>query len=409
MPHAVLSRGFWRRPIEFELKMNRVVSRLYTDYFLKDGSCERFGMGDIGGSSPNITSKSTSQNQDALAEMPTNHKKGAAQGVKSGRIFVARVPSHVSEEDLRKHFEAYGAVEDAYRPRDFAKNTFRGIGFVTFVDPAAVDRVLAAKHTLGGVEVVVDRATPKELGVGKEQSTEVQQTSLAEADVTLRRHPSVEALANNYPSLLGLRGSFNEQAFDLNFIGNIARMATYPNSNGNNCGPPSNFSEDFSGDVGPQTQGFTSELYDCNQISMLAINSACMMKQPSTPVAADGKGAKVGCSPRLASVRKDKSHKTVTDNFAHVRKVRGGPRIFVGKLSKDTVEQDLADYFGQFGFVMDVYIPRSRENKKEHRGFGFVTFETETSIKRAISLGTHNLKGAQLAIDVAVPESSHGT
>jgi hypothetical protein len=35
-----------------------------------------------------------------------------------------------------------------------------------------------------------------------------------------------------------------------------------------------------------------------------------------------------------------------------------GPRIFVGKLSKDTGEQDVKDHFMRFGFVLDVYLPR---------------------------------------------------
>jgi len=384
------------------LNMNRVVSRLYTDY-LPDGSGERFGMEEIGGPQ-NFSPKGMSP--DALAEKPTNQGTGAAEECTCGRIFVARIPSRVSEEELRKYFEAFGAVEDAYRPRDFAKNTFRGIGFVTFADPAVADHVIATKHSLGGVEVVVDRATPKELCVKKHHSLgTVRQTSVPETEEALRQRPSVETLANNN-SIIGLGGSFNEQAFDLNFFNCIPRMATYPNSNGNNRGPPSNLSEDFSGDVGSQAQGLASELYDSNPVAMLAMNSAGVVKQPGTPAATDGKVAKAGGSPHFSQVKNEKGQKAVTDNFAHVRKVRSGPRVFVGKISKDTVEQDLADYFSQFGFVMDVYIPRSRENKKEHRGFGFVTFETEAAIKRAISQGTHNLKGAVLAIDVAVPESS---
>ena len=37
---------------------------------------------------------------------------------------------------------------------------------------------------------------------------------------------------------------------------------------------------------------------------------------------------------------------------------RAGPRIFVGKLTKETSEVDVKDYFGRFGFVMDVYLPK---------------------------------------------------
>lgn len=35
-----------------------------------------------------------------------------------------------------------------------------------------------------------------------------------------------------------------------------------------------------------------------------------------------------------------------------------GPRIFVGKLNKDTSEQDVKEHFMRFGFVLDVYLPR---------------------------------------------------
>lgn len=66
---------------------------------------------------------------------------------------------------------------------------------------------------------------------------------------------------------------------------------------------------------------------------------------------------------------------------------RGGPRLFVGKLSKDTTEQDLREYFMRYGYVMDVYMPRSKDNKKEHRGFGFVTFETEAAIQVSLCGG----------------------
>lgn len=127
---------------------------------------------------------------------------------------------------------------------------------------------------------------------------------------------------------------------------------------------------------------------------------------------------------------------------------RAGPRIFIGKLSKDTSENDVKDYFSRFGYVMDVYLPKAKvrgpgcaggwgvlgssavpgrqraagaslqpcaaaaavsctpqllltlprppllpqDNKSEHRGFGFVTFETDAAISRVMSAGSHRLK-----------------
>jgi RNA-binding protein Musashi len=42
---------------------------------------------------------------------------------------------------------------------------------------------------------------------------------------------------------------------------------------------------------------------------------------------------------------------------------RAGPRIFIGKLSKDTTEADVKEYFMRFGYVMDVYLPKAKDNK----------------------------------------------
>jgi RNA recognition motif-containing protein len=75
-------------------------------------------------------------------------------------------------------------------------------------------------------------------------------------------------------------------------------------------------------------------------------------------------------------------------------------------LSKETSESDLRAYFGQFGFVLDVYLPRDKLNKKDHRGFGFITYETGASVHRVLSHGTHILHGSTLAIDCAVPRTS---
>ena len=41
---------------------------------------------------------------------------------------------------------------------------------------------------------------------------------------------------------------------------------------------------------------------------------------------------------------------------------------------------------------MDVYMPRDRMNRAEHRGFGFVTFETEAAILRVASYGGHMIR-----------------
>ena len=56
------------------------------------------------------------------------------------------------------------------------------------------------------------------------------------------------------------------------------------------------------------------------------------------------------------------------------------------------------DYFKNFGYVMDVYLPRDKVNRSEHRGFGFVTFETEGAVMRISQHGQHQIKSVISAI-----------
>lgn len=52
----------------------------------------------------------------------------------------------------------------------------------------------------------------------------------------------------------------------------------------------------------------------------------------------------------------------------------------------------MQDYFTRFGYVYDVYMPRDKIKRSEHRGFGFVTFETEAAVQRVAQHGPHQIK-----------------
>lgn len=125
-----------------------------------------------------------------------------------------------------------------------------------------------------------------------------------------------------------------------------------------------------------------------------------MGKAPSVPPPAVPNGSRKSLDSVLHA---GASGRRSSENPA-IQSVRAGPRIFIGKLTKDTSEADVKEYFGRFGFVMDVYMPKAKDNKAEHRGFGFVTFETDAAIKRVVGAGTHKLKGSTIAIDIAMPK-----
>jgi len=119
----------------------------------------------------------------AITTAPSPLPPAGRHAAHPGRLFVARIPPSVSEPSVRAYWERYGPVVDAYLPTKDAGGggggggggeeqlqpdtppppPHRGIGFVTFADPATAAAALAVSpHTLGGAEVAVDVATPKE-------------------------------------------------------------------------------------------------------------------------------------------------------------------------------------------------------------------------------------------------------
>eukprot|EP00899_Mesostigma_viride_P013207 jgi/Mesvir1/21888/Mv01957-RA.1 len=80
------------------------------------------------------------------------------------RIFVGKIPTSVSEAEVKEYFEKYGSMTDAYLPKDFATKRHRGIAFLTFSQPEAVEALMKESHTLGGQALAVDKATPKDSG-----------------------------------------------------------------------------------------------------------------------------------------------------------------------------------------------------------------------------------------------------
>ncbi|XP_032818059.1 TAR DNA-binding protein 43-like isoform X2 [Petromyzon marinus] len=73
-------------------------------------------------------------------------------------------------------------------------------------------------------------------------------------------------------------------------------------------------------------------------------------------------------------------------------------RIFVGRCPEDITPEDLRSFFGQFGDVTDVYIP------KPFRSFGFVTFANE-HVAQSLCGQDVIVKGASVHIASAEPKN----
>lgn len=78
-------------------------------------------------------------------------------------------------------------------------------------------------------------------------------------------------------------------------------------------------------------------------------------------------------------------------------------KLYVGNISWDASDQDLQDYFGQFGTVEEAIIITDRMSGRS-KGFGFVTMSTDEEAQAAIA-GTHekDFMGRPLTVNEARP------
>ncbi|CAF1627148.1 unnamed protein product [Adineta ricciae] len=77
-------------------------------------------------------------------------------------------------------------------------------------------------------------------------------------------------------------------------------------------------------------------------------------------------------------------------------------KIFLGQLPIDFVEQDLSDYFSQFGIIDTIELPMDRE-KSVRRPFGFVSFSSEKSAEEVLRQQRHSVNGASIEVRPAKP------
>ena len=82
-------------------------------------------------------------------------------------------------------------------------------------------------------------------------------------------------------------------------------------------------------------------------------------------------------------------------------------RIYVGNLSFQTTESEVAELFGQFGTVVSCALPNDRETGRP-RGFGFVEMAEEDAKKAITALDGKDFGGRSLRVNEAQPRESRG-
>ncbi|GJN24813.1 hypothetical protein PR202_gb12579 [Eleusine coracana subsp. coracana] len=78
-------------------------------------------------------------------------------------------------------------------------------------------------------------------------------------------------------------------------------------------------------------------------------------------------------------------------------------KIFVGGLPSNVTEADFRRYFEQFGVITDVVVMYDH-NTQRPRGFGFITYDSEDAVDKALHKNFHELNGKMVEVKRAVPK-----
>lgn len=78
----------------------------------------------------------------------------------------------------------------------------------------------------------------------------------------------------------------------------------------------------------------------------------------------------------------------------------GKHRIYMN-VGYDLTEQQLRDFFNQYGTVTDVYLPKHKSGR--NKGFGFTTFDSEEGLRSALSAQEYIIGGDVVKINRAGP------
>lgn len=91
-----------------------------------------------------------------------------------------------------------------------------------------------------------------------------------------------------------------------------------------------------------------------------------------------------------------------------VKKAKGRTgKLFVGGLKAEMTDDDIRNAFSQYGTVTELELPMDKA-KGQRKGFGFVTFEKEDTMKEVLKRGSIDIGEHKVDLRKAAPKNQQG-
>ncbi|KAM3868636.1 heterogeneous nuclear ribonucleoprotein A/B-like isoform 2-T2 [Diretmus argenteus] len=112
-------------------------------------------------------------------------------------------------------------------------------------------------------------------------------------------------------------------------------------------------------------------------------------------------------SPSVDKVLEQKEHRLdgrqIDPKRAMAMKKEPVKKIFVGGLNPEASEDTIREYFGAFGEIETIELPIDPKSKKR-RGFIFITYKDEASVKKCLEKKFHTIEGSKCELKIAQPK-----
>lgn len=304
------------------------------------------------------------------------------------KLVVLGIPWDVNTEGLREYMSKFGELEDCVVMKERSTGRSRGFGYVTFATVDDAKAALSSEHFLGNRMLEVKIATPKE---------EMRQPSKKVTRIFVARiAPSVTEAA--------FRSYFEK-------YGNITDLYM-PKDPSTKAHRGIGFITFANAESVDDLMTETHELGG----STIVVDRATPKEddfRPASRMPPQGGGggygaynAYISAATRYAALGAPTLYDPPGSMYGRGAPRGMGKKIFVGRLPQEASAEDLRQYFGRFGRILDVYVPKDPK-RTGHRGFGFVTF-AEDGVADRVSRRPHEICGQQVAIDSATPLDDAG-